>query len=173
MQQTDLCGQARLTAYSAPSADAWLRATPSHNQDTLLSNAAFRDVLSMRLGVKIFDDGMARSFCQQNLDRHGHHCMGCMGQGHKTTNAHVFSQCRPPSCRTRWRETPPRTRELAARCSANPACRRFDYQSSRCAAVILASLPQACFRLRYHFPFPAQHHAPCCCCARCCRGSVR
>ena len=62
MQQTDLCGQARLTAYSAPSADAWLRATPSHNQDTLLSNAAFRDVLSMRLGVKIFDDGMACSF---------------------------------------------------------------------------------------------------------------
>ena len=59
--------------------------------------------------------------------------------GRETTNADVFSQCRPPSCRTRWRETPPRTRELAARCSANPACRRFDYQSSRSSHPGVAS----------------------------------
>ena len=37
----------------------------------------------MRLGVKVFDDGLACSFCQQNLDSQGYHCMGYMSQGHK------------------------------------------------------------------------------------------
>jgi hypothetical protein len=83
MNQHDLSGRARLTAYSAPLADAWLKTPPSWSQDTFLSNAAFHDILSMRLGVKVFDDGLACSFCQQNLDSQGHHCMGCMSQGHK------------------------------------------------------------------------------------------
>ena len=52
-------GQARLTAVAAPSADSWLKAIPSWNQDTLLSNAAFRDSLSMRLGIRVFEDGRA------------------------------------------------------------------------------------------------------------------
>ena len=130
MQQTDLCGQARLTAYSAPSADAWLRATPSHNQDTLLSNAAFRDVLSMRLGVKIFDDGMACSFCQQNLDRYGHHCMGCMGQGHKQQMHTCFRNV---------------VHRLAVRAGARPLLEPAhllpDAPQTRPADVLIISLP--------------------------------
>lgn len=37
----------------------------------------------MRLGVRVFEDGLACSFCQNQLDAFGHHCMSCMGQGHK------------------------------------------------------------------------------------------
>jgi len=70
----------RLTAYSATGAGAWLKAIPSLNQYTLMSNAAFRTTLSMRLGIAIFE---ACSFCRQNLDPRGHHIMTCMGHGHK------------------------------------------------------------------------------------------
>ena len=73
----------RLTAYSAAGADAWLKATPSLNQDTLLSNVAFRTTLSMRLGIAIFETGLACSFYHQNLDSQGHHIMTCMGHGRK------------------------------------------------------------------------------------------
>ena len=83
VQQQGRVGQARLTAVAAPSADSWLQTIPSWNQDTLLSNAAFRDSLSMRLGIRVFEDGRVCSFCQNNLDAYGHHCMNCMGQGHK------------------------------------------------------------------------------------------
>ena len=37
-------------AFAAPWADGWDRASPSHAFDTCLSNAAFYDILSMRLG---------------------------------------------------------------------------------------------------------------------------
>ena len=37
-------------AFAAPWADGWVRVSPSHAFDTCLSNAAFYDVLSMRLG---------------------------------------------------------------------------------------------------------------------------
>ena len=81
--QQDRVGQARLTAVAAPSADSWLKAVPSWNQDTLLSNAAFRDSFSMRLGIRVFEGGLACSFCQNHLDAYGHHCVSCMGQGRK------------------------------------------------------------------------------------------
>ena len=83
LQQQDRVGQVRLTAFAAPSSDSWLKAIPSWNQDTLLSNAAFRDSLSMRFWVRVFDDSPVCSFCQSHLDAYGHHCMCCMGQGHK------------------------------------------------------------------------------------------
>ena len=59
VQQQGRVGQARLTAVAALSADSWLQTIPSWNQDTLLSNAAFRDSLSMRLGIRVFEDGRA------------------------------------------------------------------------------------------------------------------
>ena len=37
----------------------------------------------MRFWVRVFDDSLACSFCQSHLDAYGHHCMCCMGQGHK------------------------------------------------------------------------------------------
>ena len=76
MNQHDLSGRVRLTAYSASLADTWLQTPPSWSQDTFLSNAVFHDILSMWLGVKILDDGLACSFCQPNLDSQGHHYMG-------------------------------------------------------------------------------------------------
>ena len=83
LEQSDQHNKVRLTAYSAAGADAWLKATPSLNQDTLLSNVAFRTTLSMRLGIAIFETSLACSFCHQNLDPQGHHIMTCMGHGHK------------------------------------------------------------------------------------------
>ena len=83
LEQSDQHNKVRLTAYSATGADAWLKAIPSLNQDTLMSNVAFRTTLSMRLGIAIFETGLACSFCQQNLDPQGHHIMNCMGHGHK------------------------------------------------------------------------------------------
>jgi len=74
-----------LIAVAAPSADSWLKAKaiPSWNQDTLLSNAVFRDSLSMRLGIRVFEDGRACSFCQNHVEAYGHHYINYMGQGHK------------------------------------------------------------------------------------------
>ena len=83
LEQSDQHNKVRLTAYSAAGADAWLKAIPSLNQNTLLSNVAFRTTLSMRFGIAIFETGLACSFCHQNLDPQGHHIMTCMGHGHK------------------------------------------------------------------------------------------
>ena len=83
LEQSDQHNKVCLTAYSATGADAWLKAIPSLNQDTLMSNVAFRTTLSMRLGIAIFETSFACSFCQQNLDPQGHHIMNCMGHGHK------------------------------------------------------------------------------------------
>ena len=64
LEQSDQHNKVRLTAYSATGADAWLKAIPSLNQDTLMSNVAFRITLSMRLGIAIFETGLGYSFCQ-------------------------------------------------------------------------------------------------------------
>ena len=37
----------------------------------------------MRLGIAIFETGLACFFCHQNLDPQSHHIMTCMGHGHK------------------------------------------------------------------------------------------
>ena len=130
VQQQDRVGQARLTAVAAPSADSWLKAIPSWNQDTLLSNAAFRDSLSMRLGIRVFEDGRACSFCQNHLDAYGHHCMNCMGQGHKQVMHTSFRNV---------------VYRLAARAGARPALEPPnllpDLPQARPADVLLISLP--------------------------------
>ena len=63
LQGASTSGKARLRAYAAPGADAWLRATPTLIRDILLSNVAFVDVISMRLGISIFDRQQVRSKC--------------------------------------------------------------------------------------------------------------
>ena len=130
VQQQDRVGQARLTAVAAPSADSWLKAIPSWNQDTLLSNAAFRDSLSMRLGIRVFEDGRACSFCQNHLDAYGHHCMNCMGQGHKQVMHTSFRNV---------------VYRLEARAGARPALEPPnllpDLPQARPADVLLISLP--------------------------------
>ena len=83
LQQQDRVGQGRLTALAAQSSDPWRNAIPGWNPDILVSNAAFRDGLPMRLGVRVFDDSLVCSLCQSHLDVYGHHCMCCMGQGYK------------------------------------------------------------------------------------------
>ena len=124
VQQHDRVGQARLTAYAAPFADF------SWNQDTLLSNVAFRDSPSMRLGVSVFDDSMACSFCQQPLDTYGHYCMNCMGQGHKQVMHTSFRNV---------------VYRLAARAGARPALETPhllpDQPRARPADVLIVTLP--------------------------------
>eukprot|EP00438_Fugacium_kawagutii_P000312 Skav205273 [mRNA] locus=scaffold1841:208849:211374:- [translate_table: standard] len=130
MNQFDVSGQARLASFSAPVADAWLKTAPSWTQDTFLSNAAFRDTISMRLGSKIFDDGLACSFCQQNLDPQGHHCLSCMSQGHKqqmhTTFRNVVYRL---------------VLRAGARPSLEPEALLPDSPQTRPADVLLVSLP--------------------------------
>ena len=83
MEQAAVVGQARLRTFAASGADGWLRARPALAQDLLLTNATFRDIVSMRLGVPCFEPGKACSFCHQNLDAFGHYVFHCMGHGHK------------------------------------------------------------------------------------------
>ena len=78
-----MVGQMRLRIFAASGADGWLRARPALAQDLLFTNAAFRDIVSMRLGVPYFEPGEVCSFCHQNLDALGHHVFHCMGHGHK------------------------------------------------------------------------------------------
>ena len=104
--QQDRVGQARLTAVAAPSADSWLKAVPSWNQDTLLSNAAFRDSFSTRLGIRVFEGGLACSFCQNHLDAYGLWTPLCelYGTRTQTSHAHLTQKCGLPfggTCR-RW-----------------------------------------------------------------------
>ena len=50
-------------AFAAPWADRWDRASPSHAFDTYLSNAAFYDILTMRLGRLVFAGDTACPRC--------------------------------------------------------------------------------------------------------------
>ena len=47
--------RSRIENYSGAWADGWTQAIPSQAFDTHLPNVAFHDVLSMRLGLSIFD----------------------------------------------------------------------------------------------------------------------
>ena len=68
--------QARLRAAAAPGAGAWLYATPSPARDLVFSDIAFSDIVSMRLGVPIFGEGLGYIYYYQSLDDLGHHIMG-------------------------------------------------------------------------------------------------
>ena len=73
-----------LRAFAAPWADGWVRAIPSHAFDTCLSNVAFHDILSMRLGRQVFEGDMACPRCPQSQDSFGHHTLACHMFGGKT-----------------------------------------------------------------------------------------
>ena len=60
-------------AFAAPWADGWVRASPSHAFDTYLSNAAFYDILSMRLGRQILEDDMVCPRYPHPQDSFRHH----------------------------------------------------------------------------------------------------
>ena len=76
LQSSTATGQVRLRAVAASGSGVWLTATPSPIKDLLLPITAFVDVLSMRLGVEIFDLGKACSFCAETLHACGHHVLG-------------------------------------------------------------------------------------------------
>ena len=73
-----------LQAFAAPWADGWVRAAPSHAFDTCLSNAAFHDILSMRLGRQVFEGDTACPRCPQPQDSFGHHTLACHILGGKS-----------------------------------------------------------------------------------------
>ena len=83
LQSSTVAQQARLRAVAAPGAGAWLQVAPSPTRDLLFSDVAFSDVVSMRLGVPIFQGDEGCTYCGQALDPCGHHVMSCMRQGSK------------------------------------------------------------------------------------------
>ena len=74
----------RIRAYQLPWGDDWLVRTPSMDSDTLLSNVAVLDSLSLRLGLEILTSGGQCPFCHQAMDSLGHHSMICMAEGART-----------------------------------------------------------------------------------------
>ena len=73
-----------LLAFSAPWAEGWVRVSPNHAFDTCLSNAAFIDIVSMRLGKAVFQVEMDCPRCPQSQDVFGHHTLTCHMVGGKT-----------------------------------------------------------------------------------------
>ena len=71
-------------AFAAPWADGWVRASPSHAVDTCLSNAAFFDILSMRLGRQVFEGYTSCPRYLQPQDSFGHHILACHMLGGKS-----------------------------------------------------------------------------------------
>ena len=74
----------RVELYSGAWADGWIRAIPSQAFDTTLSNIEFHDILSIRLGLSLFDADEECRVCPQTSDIYGHHCLSCNMIG-KTT----------------------------------------------------------------------------------------
>ena len=68
--------QIRLRGVAAQGASAWGQIIPSSTKDTIFSNAAFSDVVGLRLEVSFFAEGNARSFCGQAMDEYDHHILG-------------------------------------------------------------------------------------------------
>ncbi|CAE7250211.1 unnamed protein product, partial [Symbiodinium natans] len=75
---------ARFQACRAPWADGWLNVVPSSCFDTLLSNVAVVDSISLRLGLEVLEKANMCPFCPQALDLLGHHCTTCMAGGMRT-----------------------------------------------------------------------------------------
>ena len=71
-------------AFAAPWADGWVRTSPSHAFDTYLSNAAFYDILSMRLGRQIFKGDTECPRYLQPQDSFGYHIFTCHMLGVKS-----------------------------------------------------------------------------------------
>ena len=71
-------------AFAAPWADGAVRTSPSHAFDTYLSNAAFYDILSMRLGRQVFEGDTACPRCPQPQDSFGHRIFACHMLGGKS-----------------------------------------------------------------------------------------
>ena len=78
LQGSCVAHQARLRSVAAPGAGAWLYTTPSPTRDLVFSDIAFSDIVSMRLGVPIFGEGLGCVYGHQSLDHLGHHVMDCM-----------------------------------------------------------------------------------------------
>ena len=70
--------QLRLRCYTGCWADRWVRYAPSHAFDNYLSNVAFSDSISIRLGLPLFDADEACLRCPQVSDRYGRHCLICI-----------------------------------------------------------------------------------------------
>ena len=68
--------QVLLRSVAAPGANAWLHHVPSPTRDLLYSNAAFVDVVSLQLGMSLFDEGDVCPYCNHALDPYGHHILG-------------------------------------------------------------------------------------------------
>ena len=70
---SDLLSDLQKRVFQAFAADRWVRTSPNHAFDTCLSNAAFYDILSMRLGRKILEGGTACLRYPQPQDSFGYH----------------------------------------------------------------------------------------------------
>ena len=65
-------------------ANAWVHHTPSPILDLMYSNAAFGDIISLRLGIPLFDEGGICPYYSHVLDPYGLHILGCIRQGCKS-----------------------------------------------------------------------------------------
>ena len=69
--------RSRVESYSGAWADGGIRVIPSQAFDTHLPNVVFHDVLSMQLGLSIFDIDEECQMCPQSSDTFGHYCLSC------------------------------------------------------------------------------------------------
>ena len=75
--------QIRLRGITIQGTSIYIQNVPSSTRDTIFSNAAFSDVVGLRLGFSLFGEGVSCSVSGQAMDEHGHHILGYLRQGNK------------------------------------------------------------------------------------------
>ena len=83
VSQVCLGGTAWIQSYMGSWSVAWVRAQPSAAFDTGLSDDAFVDAISIRLGLPAFSAEQACARCPQMLDIYAHHAVTCPMEGRK------------------------------------------------------------------------------------------
>ena len=83
VSQVCLGGAARIQSCTGSWSAAWVCAQPNAAFDTGLSDVAFVDATSMRLGLPVFSAEQACARCPQMLDVYAHHTVTCPMEGGK------------------------------------------------------------------------------------------
>ena len=83
VSQVCLGGTARIQSCTESWSAAWVRPQPSATFDTGLSDIAFVDAISIRLGLPVFSAEQACARCPQMLDIYAHHAVTCPMEGGK------------------------------------------------------------------------------------------
>ena len=81
LEEGTIVTRARLHAYAAPGAAKWTDAPPSKTLDMYLTNWELLTVVSLQLGVDVFEEDSVCQFCGMVLDMGGIHAMSCTAGG--------------------------------------------------------------------------------------------